>query len=72
MGLGRGAIDERWFASTTHAENGPGTPEDEGLSYVVVDESGSRQVLLRDMVDDLHGEVIGDGLWKKYGRHLKA
>ena len=24
----RGGIDERWFASTTWAENGPGTPED--------------------------------------------
>jgi hypothetical protein len=68
LGLSRGAIDERWFASTTHAENGPGTPDDEGLSYVVADESGSQRVLLRDMVDDLHGEVIGDDLWKKYGR----
>ena len=36
----RGGIDERWFSSTTWAENGPGTPEDEGLSYIVVDEDG--------------------------------
>ena len=35
LGLARGGIDERWFASTTHAENGPETPFDEGLSYVV-------------------------------------
>ena len=29
LGLKRGGIDERWFASTTHADNGPDTPEDE-------------------------------------------
>ena len=34
-GTERGAIDERWFASTTPADNGPGTPSDEGLSYIV-------------------------------------
>lgn len=39
----RGGIDERWFSSTTWAENGPGTPEDEGLSYVVVDEEGKKK-----------------------------
>ena len=26
LGQERGGIDERWFASTTHAENGPLTP----------------------------------------------
>ena len=31
LGLSRGGIDERWFASTTHAENGPGTPDDEEI-----------------------------------------
>ena len=30
----RGGINERWFSSTTNADNGPGTPADEGLSYV--------------------------------------
>src|SRR5438270_5552141 len=33
-GAHRGGINERWFASTTNADNGPGTPADEGLSYV--------------------------------------
>lgn len=64
-GAEKGGIDERWFASTTWAENGPGTPEDEGLSYVV-SADGSEQILLRDMVDELKGAVIGDGLWNKY------
>ncbi|MBO5481186.1 MAG: hypothetical protein J6A63_08370 [Clostridia bacterium] len=64
LGLERGGIDERWFASTTWAENGPNTPEDEGLSYVV-SKDGKNQVLLRDLIDDLKDEVIG-GLWDKY------
>lgn len=40
LGVRRGGIDERWFASTTKADNGPGTPEDEGLSYIVIEENG--------------------------------
>ncbi|MFX1450504.1 MAG: hypothetical protein ACFFCM_06665, partial [Promethearchaeota archaeon] len=34
LGKNRGGITERWLASTTNADNGPGTPEDEGLSYI--------------------------------------
>ena len=67
LGLARGGIDERWFASTTAAENGPDTPADEGLSYVV-SRDGSEKVLLKDMIDELGGEVIGDDLWNKYGK----
>ena len=64
LGLERGGIDERWFASTTWAENGPNTPADEGLSYVV-SKDGSEQMLLRDLIDELGAEVIGD-IWDKY------
>lgn len=67
LGLERGGIDERWFASTTWAENGPGTPEDEGLSYIV-SADGKEQMLLRDAVDELKGELIGEILWNKHGR----
>ena len=35
LGAHRSGIDERWIASTTVADNGPDTPADEGLSYVV-------------------------------------
>jgi hypothetical protein len=49
------------------ADNGPGTPEDEGLSYVV-SRDGKSRVLFRDAVDTLKAEVIGEALWKKYGR----
>jgi len=68
LGLKRGAIDERWLASTTPAQNGEGTPEDEGLSYVVADESGKEKVLLRDMVEMFKGSVTGDGIYGEYGR----
>ena len=64
LGLEKGGIDERWFASTTWAENGPDTPPDEGLSYVV-SRDGKEQMLLRDLVAELKGEVIGE-LWDKY------
>ena len=30
FGAHRGGINERWFSSTTNADNGPGTPADEG------------------------------------------
>ena len=49
LGGHRGGINERWFSSTTNADNGPGTPADEGLSYVRVAD-GSR-FLLKDAVD---------------------
>ncbi len=52
LGLERGGIDERWFSSTTWAENGPNTPEDEGLSYAV-SADGKERVLLRDAVSEL-------------------
>jgi hypothetical protein len=68
LGLVRGGIDERWFASTTRADNGPGTPEDEGLSYILVDQEGKEKVLLKDAVETLKGEIIGDDLWNKYHR----
>ena len=43
----RGAICERWLASTTRADNRVG-PEDEGLSHVVGDHG--ERILLRDAV----------------------
>lgn len=68
LGLEKGGIDERWFASTTPADNGPGTPEDEGLSYIVADEAGEERVLLRDAVAECKDALIGGALWSRYGR----
>ena len=67
LGLKRGGIDERWLSSTTWAENGPDTPEDEGLSYAV-SKDGKTQILLRDLVDILQGDLIGEDLFNKYHR----
>lgn len=65
LGLERGGIDERWFASTTWAENGPDTPKDEGLSYVV-SKDGKEQMLLKDVIEELKDEIVGKNIWNKY------
>ena len=67
LGLERGGIDERWFASTTHADNGPATPADEGLSYIV-SADGTERMLLRDAVEKMQGALIGQALWDEYKR----
>ncbi|GAB3941595.1 hypothetical protein GCM10028805_04970 [Spirosoma harenae] len=68
LGGERGGIDERWFSSTTPAKNGPLTGENEGLSHIVfTDEDGTEsQFLLKDAVEELKGELIGDRLWDEY------
>lgn len=67
LGANRGGIDERWFSSTTPADNGPLTSENEGLSQIVVEDGGATgMVLLRDAVDELKGAMIGEKLWKTY------
>lgn len=68
LGGERGGIDERWLSSTTPAKNGPLTGEHEGLSAVVF-EDGDKDVLflLKDAIDELKGELIGDRLWNEYG-----
>jgi len=67
LGGERGGIDERWFASTTPAKNGPLTGENEGLSAVVHEEGTTvHQFLLKDAVDELKGELIGERLWNEH------
>jgi hypothetical protein len=63
-GLNRGGIDERWFSSTTEAAN-EGREPDEGLSYLV---HGKERVLLRDAVAAAGAAIVGEAIWKKYGR----
>ena len=41
LGGARGGIDERWFSSTTPADNGPLTGKNEGLSEVIFEERGT-------------------------------
>jgi len=67
LGGARGGIDERWFSSTTPAQNGPLTGEFEGLSFIVFkDGSKETQFLLKDAVDELQGKLIGDRIWNEY------
>jgi len=69
MGGERGGIDERWFSSTTPADNGPLTSKDEGLSFIVFEDGGKVQkVRLLDAVAELKGEIIGERLWKQHKR----
>lgn len=62
LGMHRGGIDERWFASTTEAAN-DNRNHDEGLSYCV---HNGQKFLLRDVVAELKSEVIGEHIWEKY------
>lgn len=63
-GLERGGIDERWFCSTCRADCGPGTNEDDGLSYAT---SGREKVLFRDIVEECGSDVLGDKVMNKWG-----
>jgi hypothetical protein len=65
LGGHRGGINERWFSSTTHASNGPGTPDDEGLSYVRM-QNGSR-VLLKGLVDEAGDLLLGASTMQREG-----
>jgi hypothetical protein len=64
FGAYRGGIDERWFSSTTKADNGPGTPDDEGLSYIA--SNGSR-VLLKEAIETIGDEFLGAGVMAEHG-----
>lgn len=68
FGAHRGGIDERWFASTTRADNGPETLEDEGLSYVYI-EDGSRveKVLLKEAIEQMGEDILGKEVMQKHG-----
>jgi hypothetical protein len=67
-GAHRGGIDERWFASTVRADNGPATEPDEGLSYIVAaDGTEMRRVTLRDAVELAGAAIIGERLMAAYG-----
>src|ERR1700738_2580076 len=56
-GAHRGGIDERWFSSNNHADNGSRTPADEGLSYI--DLGGGKRMLLKEAIETLGDEFLG-------------
>ena len=75
LGPDRGGWDERWFGSTTPAENGPLTDDNEGLSFLVyAKEIGMgkvEKVLLKEVFEDkdLKKEFLDeDGKWDVYSK----
>ena len=67
LGGKRGGIDERWLSSVTPAQNGPLTGEHEGMSKVVFTDGDTEvQILLKDVIDELKGAVIGERLWNEH------
>lgn len=68
FGTHRGGIDERWFCSTTKADNGLLTLDDEGLSYIYI-EDGSQieKILLKDAIEIMGEDIIGKKIMDNYG-----
>jgi hypothetical protein len=64
LGGHRGGINERWFSSTTNADNGPGTPADEGLSHA---RSGGGRFLLKDAVAEAGDLLLGASVMAREG-----
>ena len=64
LGGHRGGINERWFSSTTNADNGHGTPPDEGLSYVRF--SGDR-FQLKEAVAAAGDLLLGSAVMQREG-----
>jgi hypothetical protein len=67
LGMKRGAMKERWFTATIPANNGPLAPENEGLSYVAVDDQAKERVLFRDLIEEGKSDAIGETLMKEHG-----
>jgi hypothetical protein len=68
FGPHRGGIDERWFASTTKADNGPLTLEDEGLSYIYTEDGTKKEkVLFKDTIQIMGDEILGKQVMTKHG-----
>lgn len=67
LGTARGAIKERWLSSVIRANNGPLAAPDEGLSYVAPTNNPADKFLLKDAVDELGAEAVGERLMADYG-----
>jgi hypothetical protein len=68
FGAHRGGIDERWFASTTRADNGPLTLADEGLSYIYVEDGAEKErVLFKDAIEIMGNDILGKEVMDRHG-----
>ena len=67
LGVDHGGIGERWFSSTTKADNGPLTLPNEGLSFAVYENAKKQEkLLLVDIVNDLGEKLLGEAIWNEY------
>jgi hypothetical protein len=67
-GGAKGGIDERWFASTTPADNAEHTLPNEGMSFIVVQQGNSlAQILFKEAIEVAGGEILGDAMMNRYG-----
>ena len=67
LGTKRGSIKERWFSSVICAMNGEDAAPDEGMSYVNIDGTLENKISLKEFVDTLKGELIGEKLYEQFG-----
>ena len=65
-GAEKGAISERWLASTGNAENGELTVDNEGLSQIVLGNDQYR-VFFKDAIEQAGDLIIGSDVMQKYG-----
>lgn len=65
-GAHRGALTERWLASTGMADNGDLTYPNEGLSFVSVSDDQGR-VLFKDCIEIAGDEILGQDIMSRYG-----
>ncbi len=66
-GTKRGSIKERWFSSIITAMNGDDAKDDEGLSYVNVDGISEHRISLKEFVDTLGRDLLGNYITDTYG-----
>ncbi|MEF9895755.1 MAG: hypothetical protein RSJ41_05460 [Clostridia bacterium] len=67
LGLERGSMKERWFSSVIAAQNGPLAAPDEGMSYVAVSPDSDEKFSLKEAIEVMGAEIIGETLMETYG-----
>ena len=65
-GAERGAVCERWLASTGMADNGALTLENEGLSFVALQDGASR-ITLKEAIELAGDDILGADVMQQYG-----
>lgn len=67
LGIQRTSVKERCFSSVLPCMNDPFAPPAEGVSYVLpFDVNTSEKFTLKEAVEVLGKEIVGDELMKKY------